>query len=81
MAQRRRAAGAGCRPARAVAVVLPQLVEGCWWEALLHTHRERRLRATLLRNGGSDIAVVGVPWQLEACAPERVLAEQESAAA
>ena len=49
--------------------------------ALLHTHRERRLRTTLLRNGGSDIAVVGVPWQLEAPAPDRVLAEEEPAAA
>ena len=69
------------QPGRPIAVVLPQLVEARWWEALLHTHRERRLRATLLRNGGSDIAVVGVPWQLEAPAPERVLAEEEPAAA
>ncbi len=66
-------------PGRAVAVVLPQLVEARWWEALLHTHRERRLRATLLRNGGPDIAVVGVPWQIAAPAPGRVLAEEEPA--
>jgi amino acid transporter len=67
-------------PGRPIAVVLPLLVEARWWEWLLHTHRERRLRAALLRNGGRDIAVVGVPWQLEAPAPERVLAEEEPAA-
>jgi amino acid transporter len=64
-------------PGRPVAVLLPLLVEARWWERLLHTHRERRLRAALLRHGGSDIAVVGVPWQLEAPAPEQVLAEEE----
>lgn len=67
------------QPGRAVAVVLPQLVEGRWWEALLHTHRERRLRAMLLRDGGDDIAVVAVPWQLRASAPAAVLAEEEPA--
>ncbi len=67
------------RPGRAVAVVLPQLVEGRWWEMLLHTHRERRLRKLLLRTGGPDIAVVGVPWQLEPVTPERALAEEEPA--
>jgi amino acid transporter len=64
-------------PGRVVAVVLPQLVEARWWEWLLHTHRERRLRAALLRNGGRDLAVVAVPWNLEAPEPERVLAEEE----
>ncbi len=67
------------QPGRAVSVVLPQLVEARWWEALLHTHRERRLRATLLRNGGWNIAVVAVPWQIEPPAPSRVLAEEEPA--
>ena len=65
------------QPGRPIAVVLPKLVEARWWEALLHTHRERRLRTALLRNGGPDIMVIGVPWQLEAPAPERVLAEEE----
>lgn len=64
-------------PGRSIAVVLPLLVEARWWEILLHTHRERRLRRALLRNGGSDIAVVGVPWQLQPPAPEQVLAEEE----
>ncbi len=52
------------QPGRAVAVVLPQLVLGHWWETLLHTRRERKLRKMLLRHGGAEIAVVGVPWQL-----------------
>ncbi len=52
------------QPGRAVAVVLPQLVVGRWWERLLHTGRERRLRRMLLRHGGPGVAVVGVPWQL-----------------
>ena len=64
-------------PGRPVAVVLPQLVEARWWEGLLHTHRERRLRAALLRNGGPDLAIVGVPWNLKAPEPKRVLAEEE----
>ncbi|MGI4977556.1 MAG: APC family permease [Janthinobacterium lividum] len=51
-------------PGRAIAVVLPQLVVGRWWEKLLHTGRERRLRRMLLRHGGPGVAVVGVPWQL-----------------
>ena len=53
-------------PDRAIAVVLPQLVVGRWWEKLLHTGRERRLRTMLLRHSGPGVAVVGVPWQLAA---------------
>ena len=64
-------------PGRAVAVVLPLLVEARWWEWLLHTHRERRLRKALLRNGGADLAVVGVPWRLRAPETEELLAEEE----
>ena len=64
-------------PGRAVAVVLPLLVEARWWEWLLHTHRERRLRKALLRDGGADLAVVGVPWQLRPPDMEEVLAEEE----
>ncbi len=68
-------------PGRPVAVVLPMLVEARWWERLLHTHRERRLRTALMRDGGSDVAVLGVPWQLEPPEPARALAEEEPAAA
>jgi hypothetical protein len=66
-------------PDRPIFVVLPEIVEGRWWGYLLHTHRERRLRARLLRHGGSNLAVIGVPWQLEPSDPEQVLAEEEPA--
>jgi hypothetical protein len=56
---------------------LPQLVEARWWEWLLHTHRERRLRTALLRDGARDLAIVGVPWNLRAPEPELLLAEEE----
>ncbi len=64
-------------PGRPIAVVLPQLVEGRWWETLLHTHRERRLRRALLQDAGPDLAVIGVPWQLHPVEPVRTLAAEE----
>lgn len=68
-------------PGRPVAVVLPQLLEGRWWETLLHTHRERRLRRQLMRAIGPDLAIVGIAWPLGKPEPERILAEEEPAAA
>ena len=68
-------------PGRPVAVVLPQLVEGSWWETLLHTHRERRLRRRLMGAVGPDLAVVGIAWPLASPEPERVLKEEEPAPA
>lgn len=65
-------------PGRTIFVVLPELVEGRWWGTLLHTHRERRLRARLLRFGGPNVAVICVPWQLDQAGPEKGLAEEES---
>ena len=64
-------------PGQPIAVVLPQLVEGRWWEALMHTHRERRLRNALLRDAGPDLAVVGVPWQLHPVDTSDALAKEE----
>ena len=60
-------------------VVLPELVEGSWWGYLMHAHRERRLRAKLLRYGGAQIGVVSVPWQLQAADPAEGIAEEEPA--
>ena len=71
---------AGCG-GRAITVVLPQMVEASWWETLLHTHRERRIRNALLRHGGPDVTVLSVPWQLGRAAPETVIAEEEPAPA
>jgi hypothetical protein len=64
-------------PRRAVAVVIPALVQAHWWDRLLHTGRVRRIRATLLRHGGPDLAVVTVPWTLAEPRPEAVIAEEE----
>ena len=68
-------------PGRPIAVVLPQLVEASWWEAIMHTHRERRLRRALLRDGGPNLAVIAVPYQLKPPAPAKALAAEEPAAA
>ena len=66
---------------RPIFVVLPELVEGRWWGTLLHTHRERRLRARLLRYGGPNVSVICVPWQLDTGGPRTGLAEEEPAPA
>lgn len=65
------------QPNRCIAVVIPLLNEARWWETLLHTHHERRLRTALLRHGGADTAVIGVPWQLQTPDPGRGIAEEE----
>ncbi len=64
-------------PERPVMIVLPELVEGRWWGYVMHTHRDRRLRARLLRYGGPGVTVVCVPWQLQVSGPEQGLAEEE----
>jgi amino acid transporter len=48
-----------------VAVILPDLVEGRWWEYLLHTHRAGVLRSLLLLKGNQRVVVISVPWYLE----------------
>jgi hypothetical protein len=50
---------------RTIAVLLPEVVKTSWWQWLLHAHRARRLRAKLLRYGGSKIVIISVPWYLE----------------
>ena len=67
------------QPGRAVAVVLPLLVEARWWEAPLHTHAERRIRRALLRDGGPDVSVVSVPWQLHPPETQAAIAAEEPA--
>jgi hypothetical protein len=64
-------------PGRPIAVVLPYLVEARWWEVLMHTHRERRVRRALQRHAGPDVATLIVPWNLEPQDVQQVLAEEE----
>jgi amino acid transporter len=67
-------------PGRPVSVVLPELVEGRWWGTLLHTHRERRLRAQVLRHGGRHVVVACVPWQVEVANREKAIRDEEPTA-
>lgn len=64
-------------PDRAVAVILPELIEGRWWGYIMHTHRERHLRAQLLRYGGRNVIVTTVPWQLHPPNPAEAIAQEE----
>jgi hypothetical protein len=52
-------------------------VKAHWWDYLLQSSRPRRLRDTLLRHGGPDLAVVVVPWCEAAPHPEKVIEEEE----
>jgi len=65
-------------PHRPIEVVVPELVEGRWWGYIMHTHRERRLRARLLRYGGRSLAVTSIPWQLREAEPAEVILAEES---
>jgi amino acid transporter len=62
---------------RPVMVVMPEVVEGRWWEMFLHTRRAQYLRRALLRHGGTNIVVATVPWQTAEPEPEELLAEEE----
>jgi hypothetical protein len=42
---------------------------------LLHANRERRFRARLLHDGGRNVVVVSVPWQLQPGDTERAIGE------
>lgn len=52
-------------PGRTIAVLIPELVKQHWYQRLLHTNRARRLRRHLLREGGSRLTIINVPWYLE----------------
>jgi amino acid transporter len=52
-------------PGRAVAVVVPEVVEMKWWEWLLHTRKPARLRSALIKRGDNRVVVISVPWYLE----------------
>ncbi|HEX6842073.1 MAG TPA: hypothetical protein VF113_11110, partial [Stellaceae bacterium] len=62
---------------RLIAVLVPQLVKEYWWQYLLHGYRARRLRAALLRYGGSRVVVISIPWYLEEPRVEEGLEQEE----
>ncbi len=52
-------------PGQTVAVVVPELAGGRWFDYLLHNQRSTALKAALLLRGDGRIAMVNVPWHLE----------------
>ncbi len=52
-------------PACAIALVVPELTGGSWYDFLLHNQRTTALKAALLLNGGERVFLVNVPWRLK----------------
>ena len=48
---------------------------------MLHGHRAIRLRNAVLRHGGGNIAVIEVPYYLEATSIDEALEDEDRAAA
>jgi len=53
-------------PDREIAVIIPELVEKHWHQYFLHNQRAAWLKAALVRKGTPRIAIVNVPWYLDA---------------
>ncbi|HEU4752524.1 MAG TPA: amino acid permease, partial [Armatimonadota bacterium] len=51
-------------PGRQMAVVIPELVEGRWWEFLLHNQQAALLRLALFMRGDRRLVIISVPWFL-----------------
>ena len=51
-------------PDRRVVVLIPTLVEGHWFEYLMHNHRSRLLEWALLANGNRRIYTLSTPYYL-----------------
>jgi amino acid transporter len=49
-------------PARSIIVVIPELVEGKWYEYFLHNQRSRLLEWVLVVRGNERIFAVTAPW-------------------
>jgi hypothetical protein len=64
-------------PSRQIAVLVPEVVKEHWWQYLLHGQGARRLRAALLRYGGSRVVLINIPWYLEEPRVEEGLEQEE----
>ncbi len=51
---------------RAVAVVVPELAGGRWYEYIIHNQRSTALKAAVLVRGGPNVVLVNVPWRSQA---------------
>ncbi len=52
-------------PGRTIAVVVPELVGGRWYDYFLHNQLATALKAALLLRGDQRVTVINVPWYLE----------------
>ena len=52
-------------PGRTVAVVVPELAGGRWYEYILHNQRSTALKAAILLRGGPNLVLVNVPWRVD----------------
>ncbi|HET9623310.1 MAG TPA: APC family permease [Kofleriaceae bacterium] len=64
-------------PSRLIAVLLPEVIQTWWWQALLHGRRARKLQSYLLRFAGSRVVLIHIPWYLEEPRPEHGLAIED----
>ena len=61
------------QPHRIIAVVIPELVQTRWYEAILHNHRATSLKALLLLYGNQRVVVINVPWYMH---PRKLTAQE-----
>jgi amino acid transporter len=52
-------------PHRLVAVIIPEVVEKHWWQAVLHSRRASRLRLALRMREDYRVVVIDLPWFLQ----------------
>jgi amino acid transporter len=52
----------GRHPHRLIAVIVPEIVEEHWWNALLHSRRATRLRSALRKRQDACVIVIDLPW-------------------
>lgn len=55
---------AAAHPNRYIAVVIPEVVERRWYDALFASHRPALLKAVLRVRGGPRVLVVDAPWHI-----------------
>jgi hypothetical protein len=53
------------KPDRAIAVMIPEVIEPYWYEYLLHEMHGRSLRAELSKQRDGRTIVIHVPWYLD----------------
>ena len=51
-------------PGRTIAVVVPELAGGRWYDYVLHNQRSTALKAAILLRGGPNLVLVNVPWRM-----------------